>query len=245
MSWPSRGVPRTTVACQQSPTGPERHAGGRLEGLRVPLPLSTESRSRFGNRRRSTCARRIAQQGPQKAAKPPRGRLRTILRDLASRRPELSITEKYSRYQGVLVSETLARFSAFSGVVVLLLAATLLALLARPALLDGVAALARPKPGLAGISIGVLRDVRLLRHFNLRWSWSYRRGATRNRHAARADRASLGPHAGSKRLAATCAQRARGARRRHTYGKGLEDVAHWPPPEAPERVAATLLSRQA
>jgi len=66
------------------------------------------------------------------------------------------------------VSETLARWSAFSGVV-LLLAATLLALLALPALLDGVAALARPKPGLAGISVGVLRDVRLLRHFNLRW----------------------------------------------------------------------------
>jgi hypothetical protein len=67
------------------------------------------------------------------------------------------------------VSETLARWSAFCGVVILLLAATLLALLALPALLDGVAALARPKPGLAGISIGVLRDVRLLRHVNLRW----------------------------------------------------------------------------
>jgi hypothetical protein len=67
------------------------------------------------------------------------------------------------------VSETLARFSAFCGVVVLLLAATLLALLALPALLDGVAALARPKPRLAGISIGVVGHLRLLRHFNLRW----------------------------------------------------------------------------
>jgi hypothetical protein len=67
------------------------------------------------------------------------------------------------------VSETLARLSASSGVVVLLLAATLLALLARPALLDGVAVLARPEPGLAGIGIGVVGDLRLLRHFNLRW----------------------------------------------------------------------------
>ena len=69
------------------------------------------------------------------------------------------IAEKYSRYRAFGVSETLARFSAFSGVVVLLLAATLLALLALPALLDGVAALARPKPGLAGISIGVVGDL--------------------------------------------------------------------------------------
>ena len=50
-----------------------------------------------------------------------------------------------------------------------ILAATLLALLARPALLDGVAILARPEPGLAGIGIGVVGDLRLLRHFNLRW----------------------------------------------------------------------------
>lgn len=56
--------------------------------------------------------------------------------------------------------------SAFSGVVVLLLAATLLALL--PALLDGVAALARPKPGLAGIGIGVVGNLRLVSHFDLR-----------------------------------------------------------------------------
>jgi hypothetical protein len=61
------------------------------------------------------------------------------------------------------------RFSAFCGVVVLLLAATLLAILALPALLDGVAALARPKPGLAGISVGILVDLRLLSHFDLRW----------------------------------------------------------------------------
>jgi hypothetical protein len=129
-----------------------------------------ESRSRFGNRRRSTRGCRVAQQGPQKAAKPPRGRLRTIRHDQLSRRPERTYRRGNTRATGAFgVSETLARLSAFSGVVVLLLAATLLALLALPALLDGVAALARPKPGLAGISIGVLGDLRLLSHFNLRW----------------------------------------------------------------------------
>jgi hypothetical protein len=76
---------------------------------------------------------------------------------------------KHSRYRGVRTSEALARFSAFSGVVVLLLAATLLALLALPALLDGVALLARPEPGLAGIVIGALGNLRLLSHFDLRW----------------------------------------------------------------------------
>jgi hypothetical protein len=93
-----------------------------------------------------------------------------IRHDQLSRRPERTYRRGNTRATGAFgVSETLARFSAFSGVVVLLLAATLLALLALPALLDGVAALARPKPGLAGISIGVVGDLRLVSHFDLRW----------------------------------------------------------------------------
>ena len=79
----------------QPPVHPTRHNGhmDRRTRLRpragVALPCRPivagdgrrrmESRSPFGNRRRSTRGRRIAQQGPQKAAKPPRGRLRTIL----------------------------------------------------------------------------------------------------------------------------------------------------------------------
>ena len=61
------------------------------------------------------------------------------------------------------------RFSAFFAVVALLLAATLLVLLVLPAVLNGLALLARPEPGLAGIMVGGLGDLRLLRHFNLRW----------------------------------------------------------------------------
>jgi len=58
------------------------------------------------------------------------------------------------------------RFSAFSA---LLLAAILLVLLALPALLDGVALLARPEPGLAGLGIGMFGVLRLISHFDLRW----------------------------------------------------------------------------
>ena len=79
------------------------------------------------------------------------------------------IAEEHTRYRGVRSLRDACALSAFSGVVVLLLAATLLALLALPALLDGVAALARPKPGLAGIGIGVVGDLRLVSHFDLRW----------------------------------------------------------------------------
>jgi hypothetical protein len=79
------------------------------------------------------------------------------------------IAEEYSRYRGVPSLRDARALSAFLGVVVLLLAATLLALLALPALLDGVAALARPKPGLAGISIGIVGNLRLVSHFDLRW----------------------------------------------------------------------------
>ena len=89
--------------------------------------------------------------------------------DQLARRPERTYRRGITRATGRSESPRRSRaFSAFSGVVVLLLAATLLALLALPALLDGVAALARPKPGLAGISIGVVGDLRLLRHFDLR-----------------------------------------------------------------------------
>jgi len=50
-------------------------------------------------------------------------------------------------------------------VAALLLVAILHAL---PAFLDGLALLARPEPGLAGIRIGVLGVLRLLSHFDLR-----------------------------------------------------------------------------
>jgi hypothetical protein len=81
----------------------------------------------------------------------------------------LPVAEEHPRWRDVRSSEVLARLSGLSGVVVFLLAAALLVLLARSALLDGVAVLARPEPGLAGIVIGALRDLRLLRHFDLRW----------------------------------------------------------------------------
>jgi len=66
-------------------------------------------------------------------------------------------------------SEAPARFSVLSGVAAVLVAVILLVVLARAAFLDGLAVLARPKPALAGIMIGALGDLRLLRHFDLRW----------------------------------------------------------------------------
>jgi hypothetical protein len=76
---------------------------------------------------------------------------------------------KHSRYRDDRNSETVARVSAFFGIGVLLLAATLLVVLGLPAFLDGLAVLARSQPGLAGIMIGVLGILRLLSHFALQW----------------------------------------------------------------------------